>query len=224
MSDFSVHQQTPRAGGGAVTGLPDHLGYRWLGDEELRHWLRHYRRHLALVDEDHPDPGVRASTRAFLALQVAAAEAEEGRRRRAALRGVPRDADRFPAAWLADLKRGIALDVLAEDALGARLGPADRRGRRRGPCPLCTPSDRSACFVVHTADAANQRFHCFRCHAGGDAVTLIMHAYGDPFPAAVRRLAGFGDSALPPRPVPIAPPASATAAPRFEFRGGKVVP
>ena len=177
-----------------------------LSDEELRRWSAFYRRRLALVDAEVASPFEREPTRQFLAMLVADAAIEEAKRERAdgapagAGRGVPREPDRFPAEFVADLKARVRLDQLLEYEAGARLGRASASGVRRGPCPFCRASASSLCLAVYTADERDQHYWCFRCGAAGDAISAIMQAYGDPFPRAVERLADLGGIPLPPPP------------------------
>ena len=107
--------------------------WRLMGDEELRRWSQFYARRLTLVDEEVASPFEREPTRQFLAMLVADAEREEASRARAATLGAPREPDRFPAAFIADLKSRVKLDELLEYEAGARLGRASERGVRRGP-------------------------------------------------------------------------------------------
>lgn len=180
--------------------------WQLLTDEELRRWLALYRRRLALVDAEIRDPFEREPTRQYLAMLVGDAEREEAGRERAAELGVPRERDQFPQAFIADLKSRIKFDELLEYEAGARLGRAKARGVRRGPCPFCRASESSDCFAVHTAEATDQWYHCFRCAAAGDAISAIMQAYGDSFRSAVERLARSGNIPLPsPPPDPEAP-------------------
>jgi hypothetical protein len=176
--------------------------WQLLTDDDLRRSLTMHRRALALVEDDE--------TRDFLAALVEDGAREDGRRDRAAALGVPRDAARFTADTLADIKGRIHLDQLCEHELGARLG-RERHGVRRGPCPLCKPSEHSDCFAVHVADTADQWYYCHRCLATGDCFSAIMQACGVEFPEAVERLAREGGVPLPAKPRPTAAPASAHA-------------
>lgn len=173
--------------------------WRALTDEEVRHWLAMYRRRLATLDDDEPDPEVRESTRDYLAMLTEDGEAEAARR---AVPGRGQALDRFTPAFLADLKARVMLDALCEHELGATLGKPTLGGVRRGPCPICGTSAHSDSFGVHTADPANQWYYCHRCGATGDAISAIMQAYGDPFPRAVERLARYGGVPVPPAPTP----------------------
>lgn len=193
--------------------------WRDLPDIDLARYLTNYRRALVLLDEEEPDPEVRESTRAWLTMLVTDAANEDERRDRAAELGVPRDAQAFPPAFIADLKASIRLDELLAYELGAQLGKPNRAGFRRGPCPICKTSERSDCFVVSTADANNQWWYCFRCISGGDAIDAMIEAYQEPFPDAVRRLADFGRIPLPAPPTQTAPPAK-----RLSGQGRRVVP
>lgn len=173
--------------------------WRLMDDADLRRALTMHRRALATVADDNPDPEVRESTRRYLVALVQDGAAEDARRDRAAKCGVPRDAERFPADWLANLKAHIRLDTLVGHELGARLGK-ERDGKRRGPCPLCKTSDHSDCFIVHTADDADQWYYCHRCGATGDCFAAIMQAWGLEFPQAVEKLARDGGFPLPAKP------------------------
>lgn len=178
------------------TAVSSDRSWRFLSDDDLRTWLAFYRRRLALLDVEC-DAATREDTRAYLAMLVADAEAEDAQRDRCVALGVPRDRARFPAGWLDELKRRVRLDQLCEYEMGATLGK-ERGGKRQGPCPLCKRGEN--CFTVYTADEADQHFYCFRCGARGDAIGAIMQTYGDSFPDAVARLARYGGIPLPPPP------------------------
>jgi hypothetical protein len=187
--------------------------WRDLADEELRHYLRQYRRDLTTIDrDDRLDAETRAETGDYLAMLVADGEREWARRERAARLGVPLDAERFTPAFLDDLKAGVRLDDLFAHEFGAQLRAANAQGWRRGPCPIChSHSDNP--FGVFIADERRQCYTCFVCHACGDAINAIRQAYGDSFVGAVERLARHGGIALPPppqaaptRPKPVATP------------------
>lgn len=193
--------------------------WRDLSDADLARYLTSYRRAVVLLDEEVADPEVRESTRAWLEMLIADATSEDERRERAAELGVPRDAQTFPPAFIADLKANIHLDEMLIFEFGAQLGKANRAGIRRGPCPICKASESSTCFVVSTADRENQWWYCFRCLAGGDAIDVIVEAYRDSFPDAVRRLAAFGRIALPEPPTQAAAPAK-----RASAQGRRLVP
>lgn len=167
--------------------------WRSLADDELQHYLRQYKRELALTESD--------DDRAYLAMLVSDAEHEWSRRLRAAELGVPLDANRFPEAFIDDLKSRIMLDTLFEHEYGAQLGKANPAGWRHGPCPICD-SARRDCFGVYVKDAAEQRYKCFACGSGGDAINAIRQLYGDGFQQAIERLAKNGGIPLPPPPVP----------------------
>jgi hypothetical protein len=182
--------------------------WQLLPDDDLRRWLAFYRCRLALVDTEIPDPFEREPTRQYLAMLVGDATREEASRQRAAELGVSREPDRFPPAFVADLKARVKLDELLEYEAGARLSKASQRGVRRGPCPFCRASEHSDCLAVYTGDAADQHYHCFKCGAAGDAISAIMQVYGDSFRAAVERLATSGGIPLPePPPDPASPQA-----------------
>lgn len=207
------------------TILPSRTGDRYrnswrdLSDADLARYLTNHRRALILLDGEVADPDVRESTRAWLRTLIADAGAEDERRERAAELGVPRDARAFPVEFLAHLKASIRLDEMVAHELGALLGRQSKAGVRRGPCPLCKSSPDSDCFIVHLADPAEQWWYCFRCLAGGDAIDLIVQAYGDSFPDAVRRLAAHGHIPLPAPPTQTAQPAK-----RLNPHGRRVVP
>lgn len=171
----------------------EHDAWADLGDEELRHYARHYQRRLALLPEECP-PELLDDTRAFLAHLLLDAARELDRRCVAAARGVPVVGDRFPAPWLADLKRRVRLDALCAYHLGARLGP-ERGGKRQGPCPICRAG--TNCFTVYLRDEADQHYYCFCCGAGGDAFNAVRQAFGCSFREAVEQLAREGDVPLP---------------------------
>lgn len=193
--------------------------WQLLTDEELRRWLAFYRRRLALLDAEIADPFEREPTRQYLVMLVGDATREAASRERAAELGAARERDRFPPAFVAELKARVKLDELLEYEAGARLTPAGKRGIRRGPCPFCRASERSDCLVVHTADAADQWYWCFRCGAAGDAISAIMQVYGEPFPVAVEHLARNGNVPLPePPPDPASPQARYVALARGEGR------
>jgi len=174
----------------------DH-SWRGLSDEELRHYRREYQRQLATIETEYADAEVRESSRAYLAMLVAGAEAEVRHRKLAAKLGVPIDASRFPDAFVDDLKRRIRLDELCEYELGARLGKVNGAGWRHGDCPLCQHKD---CFGVFVGDEAHQRYLCFSCGAGGDAIAAIMQAYGETFRVAIERLCKDARIPLPSKP------------------------
>jgi len=181
--------------------------WRGLADEELRHYLTTYRRRLVLLDADVPDPDVRESTRAFLALLITDAEREDALRERAAAAGVPRDHPRFPPGWLVDLKARVPLDELCESLFSVDLGRLTS-GSRRGPCPLCGHG--RDCFVVYLGDREDEHYKCYRCQAGGDAINAIRQKLGLPFVQAVEFLAQHAGVPLPapdtpPRPTPAVP-------------------
>jgi hypothetical protein len=183
--------------------------WRFMDDADLRSALTMHRRALALVDQENPDPDIRESTRQFLSMLVTDGEAEEARRKWAERLGVPRDAERFAAGWLADLKSSVMLDTLLEHDAGARLGP-ERHGKRRGSCPFCKPSEQSDCFVVFTADPADQWYYCHRCGAAGDCFVAVMQCWGGRFVNAVEHLAHQRGVPLPARSAKLhAAPASA---------------
>lgn len=62
------------------------------------------------------------------------------------------------------------IDELAAIAVGDLLAStgATSRGRRWGPCPACASDDQRGAVGV-----AEQRWHCYHCSAGGDAVSLV---------------------------------------------------
>lgn len=160
--------------------------WRDLGDEELRHYLRQYRRDLA----GERDPG----TRDYLIMLVNDAQAEHDRRVRAVALGVPLETQRFSPEFIDDLKSRIMLDELLIHELGAAFGKVNGAGWRHGHCPLCKHKD---CFGVYVADKRAQRYLCFSCRAGGDAIAAIQQAYGDSFHQAIERLCRHGNVPLP---------------------------
>lgn len=182
--------------------------WRFMDDGDLRRAVAMHRRALALVDGENPDPDIRESTRQYLTMLIADGEAEEARRKWAERLGVPRDAERFAVEWLADLKSSVMLDTLLEHDAGARLGP-ERHGKRRGSCPFCKPSDQSDCFVVFTADPADQWYYCHRCGAAGDCFAAVMQCFGGRFTNAVEQLARQRGIPLPTKATVV--PASTTA-------------
>jgi hypothetical protein len=161
--------------------------WRYLSDDDLRRWLAFYRRRLALFDEETPPGEFNEDTRAYLAVLIADAEAEDKRRDKCVPLGVPRDRPRFDDLFLSDLKRRIVLDVLCQYQLGAELGK-ERHGKRQGPCPICKRGEN--CFTVYTGDPDDQHYYCFRCGARGDCFGAVMQAHGCTFPEAVATLAG----------------------------------
>lgn len=173
--------------------------WRGLSDEELRHYRREYQRQITALDTEYPDAELRESTRVYLAMLVDGAETEVRRRKRAAKAGVSIDASRFSESFVDDLKSRIKLDELCEYELGARLGRVNGAGWRHGDCPFpqCGHKD---CFGVYVGDACHQRYLCFSCGAGGDAINAIMHAYGDTFREAIERLCKDGGVPLPSKP------------------------
>ncbi len=62
------------------------------------------------------------------------------------------------------------IDELAAIAVGDLLASAGAtsRGRRWGPCPACASDDQRGAVGVD-----GQRWHCYHCSAGGDAVSLV---------------------------------------------------
>ncbi len=178
--------------------------WRFLSDDDLRRALVVHRRSLLLVDDDNPHPEVRESTRQYLVMLIHDGEVEDARREYCAKLGVPRDAERFPADWLAALKANVQLDELLVYDGGAKLRKANRNGIRRGPCPFCRTSPDSTSFVVSIGDPLHQWYHCFACLTGGDCFSAIMQAWGLEFPQAVEKLAR--DSNFPPPATPPAPP------------------
>jgi hypothetical protein len=175
--------------------------WRYLSDDDLRRWLSFYRRRLLLFDEEHPDDEYRDESRAFLAMLVEDATAEDAKRDRCATLGVPRDRQRFGDDFLADLKRRVMLDELVRYQLGAELGK-ERGGKRQGPCPICRHGEN--CFTVYLSDPDDQHYYCFRCGARGDCYGAMMQANGGTFPQAVEMLAFEAGIALPAPPPPLA--------------------
>lgn len=173
--------------------------WRLLTDVDLARALAMHRRALALVDAENPDPIVRESTREYLAMLVEDGEAEEARRRRCVALGIPRDPERFPPDFLAAVRSAVRLDDLLAYEAGAKLGRANGRGIRRGPCPFCKTSDESTSLVVSVAEPENQWWYCFACCTGGDCFTAIMAAWGLEFPQAVEKLAKGAGLAPPPQ-------------------------
>lgn len=176
--------------------FPAHVSdrsWRFLADDELQHYLRQYKRDAALAES--------AEDRAYLAMLISDAEQEWSRRLRAAELGVPIDAGRFSETFIADLKSRIMLDDLFEYECGTQFGRENAAGWRHGPCPICD-SARRDCFGVYVKDASEQRYKCFACGAGGDAINAARQIYGDNFQQAIERLCKGGNVPLP------APPAS----------------
>ncbi|HEY8600080.1 MAG TPA: CHC2 zinc finger domain-containing protein [Thermomicrobiales bacterium] len=185
-----------------MVAQPAHTNtWRWLSDEEIRHWRPIYRRLLALLpDDDTLDEQTRESTRQYLVFTLTECNAEIKRRRRAAELGVPIEGSRFTDGFKDDLKRRVNLDTMIETECGIALGRLNAQWERRGPCPFCGGSEHSTKFVVHTADDANQWFYCHTCRATGDAFALLMRLYGHPFPLAVEVLAAMCGVRLPEKP------------------------
>lgn len=179
-----------------------------MGDADLDRALAAHRRALALLDDEEPDPIIRESTRDYLNMLIEDAEAEDARRQRCVALGIPRDASRYPADFLASIKSAVKLDELLAYESGARLGKLNSRGIRRGPCPFCRTSEHSTSLVVSVGEADNQWWYCFVGLHGGDCFQAIMQAYGMEFPQAVEKLARDGGFALPAKPKPTPPPAS----------------
>ena len=186
------------------------LDLRWLTDEELRRDRRRLERNVALADVDTRDEyphlppdelaALTANAREFHDALLADVLHEERRRALAAARGVPRDGDTFPRAWLDDLKRRADLAAVLEGELGVHLGRPNARGVRRGPCPVCGTSDRSDALTAHLGDTGDQWWHCHACHASGDCITAVQLGRGLTFVEAVRALAALGGVALPQPP------------------------
>lgn len=163
------------------------LSWRYHSDDDLRRWLSFYRRRLALFDEEVPEGSeFRDDTRAFLAMLVEDADAEDTERDRCAKLGVPRDRQRFGDTFLADLKRRVMLAALVTYHLGAELA-TERNGKAQGPCPICLHGEN--CFTVYSNDPEDEHYYCFRCGARGDCFSAIMQAHNCSFPQAVERLA-----------------------------------
>ncbi len=176
--------------------------WRWLSDEEIRHWRPLYRRLLALLpDDDTLDAATRESTRQYLSCTLAECNDEIQRRKRAATLRVPIEQDRYHKDFVADLKARVNLDTMIETECGIDLGQPTQKGERRGPCPFCGGGPDDDKFAVYTQDEP-QLFHCFSCAKSGDALTLLMLAYGHPFPVAVEVLAAMCGVALPEKPKP----------------------
>ncbi len=168
--------------------------WRCLADDELQHYLRQYKRDLALTES--------ADDRDYLAMLVSDAEQEWSRRLRAAEMGVPLDANRFTEQFIDDLKSRSMLDVLFEHEYGVKFGKVNASGWRHGDCPICLHKD---CFGVSVGDEHNQRYMCFSCPAKGDAINAIRQLYGDTFHRAIERLAKNGGIPLPPSPPRVRP-------------------
>lgn len=164
--------------------------WRDLADDELRHYLRIYQRDITSATEG-------SEHRAFVAMLVAGAEQELARRTRAAALGVPFDADRFPESWIADLKARTMLDRLFEYEFGAKFGRVNAAGWRGGDCPIC---GHHGCFRVYVADEREQRYLCYSCKAGGDAINAIRQAWDYTFHQAIEKLATDAGMPLPKRP------------------------
>ncbi len=176
--------------------------WRWHPDDELRYYRQLYRRMRAMLPEDIADPSLRASTAAYVDHLLGEIGREIDWRRRAAARGVAIEPSRFAPEFIAELKARVNLDAMVEFDLNSYLGPSSAKGTRRGPCPFCGGDDRSDRFAVTTAEPTDQFFYCFSCGQKGDAITLLMQAYGGSFPLAVERLAAMCGVALPEKPKP----------------------
>jgi hypothetical protein len=185
------NRSTPSPRTARLIGHEYDNSWRNLSDEEIGRWLAMYQRDRATAGEEVA-ADVLASTCAFLDQLIADAKAEQARRKRLHL---PTSPARYTDDFLADLKRRIALDEMCEYELGARLGRKSASGIRQGPCPICRHGDH--CFTVYLRDGEEQRYYCYRCQARGDAISVIMQAYGDTFPEAVARLCKFGHVPLP---------------------------
>lgn len=179
-----------------TASTPDY-SWRFIPDEELRHYLREYQRQHANLEHEYADTEIRESSRVYLVMLIGNAEAEVRRRKRAAKAGIQIDASRFAEEFVDDLKSRINLDDLCEYELGAKLGKVNGAGWRHGDCPLCTHKD---CFGVYVADEAHQRYLCFSCGAGGDAINAIMQAYSLSFRDAIERLCRDARIPLPSKP------------------------
>lgn len=191
--------------------------YRVFSDDELARWRAFWERRIALLREEEPDPALRESTGGYCAVQLGMIEREEAARRRAALLGVGRQESRYSEVRLRDLKRGVRLDLLLEEELGAVLRQPNRRGVRRGWCPLCKPSPDSNALAVYIADADDQHFRCFRCGAAGDVIAAMQIIHQESFAEAVARLAREQKVTSPTKPT--RPGARRVG---FEYRDGVV--
>lgn len=83
-----------------------------------------------------------------------------------------------------DLRGLIAADGIA-------LHPKGRE--HRGLCPF--HEDHSPSLSVFEDKRGRQRFHCFSCNAGGDAIDWVRSRRGKTYEEAVRELAGGGPAA-----------------------------
>jgi hypothetical protein len=174
--------------------------YAMLSDEELAEWGRWWRRREALAREEQADAyptadadeldSLTRSLRDYAQHHIGLIRSEMDRRRLAARRGVPLDRRRFPPDYLDRLRRAVPLDRLLEEEMAADLDPPNRRGERRGPCPVChagrTSGNRP--FVVHTADPGDQWCVCFACEFAADAIGVMQASRSLVFREAVAHL------------------------------------
>ncbi len=165
--------------------------YRQMPWDELRNWERYYQRADVLAAEDvaKSDPHLMPSEalaltedhRAYASYNLSVIQAEIARRRRAVVRGVPREGQRFDDDLLDRIREGIGIDVLATEELGTVL---DKHGR--GPCPWCGGSQYSGRFAAYTKSG---RVVCYSCGFAADAFGIVQSARQLSFPEAVRVLA-----------------------------------
>lgn len=94
----------------------------------------------------------------------------------------------IPDEKIAEIRERI--DIVA---LVGEYVPLRRIGASfRGLCPF--HSEKTPSFYVHPD---RQYFHCFGCHASGDALSFLMKLEGRPFPEVARQLADRAGVELP---------------------------
>lgn len=82
-------------------------------------------------------------------------------------------------------------EVSLHDVVAQAGGELRKRGRGwRGPCVL-HDGDNPTSFSLFVGDDGRERWHCFACQAGGDAIDFVTSWQGVGFVEAVRWLAEF---------------------------------
>lgn len=87
------------------------------------------------------------------------------------------------AGSLDDVKRRILARVPLAELIGERVKLTLRSGRPVGCCPF--HAEKSPSFYIY-----DDRYHCFGCKMGGDAIEYVRKTEGLSYPEALRYLAG----------------------------------